>query len=599
MGASKTSFWRQIAGLLLATLVGVYLLYAWYTDTLDARLSDAAARIEDGEGRIGSLQAEIDRLQSEITARAAEHASEQRRIEEQLAAAARTNTDLEQALEQLRRSDAELIAAEQEKTAAVTQERDRSIAETAELQARLTETEAALATQEETLDSLKQAIADSALEHREQIEQLERHLNERVTLAKATPKDADLMRAAQAAGLLPEVTALDQETTQLATTLEQVQGELAKLQAEQAAERTAHQQQLAALEEALAAAREALDHNSGDATAQLEAVKAEHAQALAAAEARISTLSEQLSASPSSAAMAELQERLEHAESQLAASRHEADSTIEALRTAQAEQLSAAEARISALSEQLAAGPSNTAMAELKERLEHAESQLAKTQHEADSAIEALRAAQAEQLSAAEARIAELTKQIEDLPGESEISAARQQQTADAALETALAEVRQQAAATQATLREAAEQSRRELQGRYAKLAELGGTPSERGILLRQVTGELRFAPGTAELSDSDLPGLERIVVLLADHADVRIRIEGHTDSIGDAEANLALSQQRAEAVRNALIERGVDAGRVSAEGIGQDRPIADNATAAGRALNRRVEIYVNEGSPE
>ncbi len=69
------------------------------------------------------------------------------------------------------------------------------------------------------------------------------------------------------------------------------------------------------------------------------------------------------------------------------------------------------------------------------------------------------------------------------------------------------------------------------------------------------------------------------------------ITVIGHTSSEGAEAYNEALSQRRAEAVAAAIVERGVDAGRVSAEGRGEQQPIADNDTEAGRSLNRRVEI--------
>lgn len=83
---------------------------------------------------------------------------------------------------------------------------------------------------------------------------------------------------------------------------------------------------------------------------------------------------------------------------------------------------------------------------------------------------------------------------------------------------------------------------------------------------------------------------LKKVSDFLRDYPNSKAEIEGHTDNMGSADANKALSQRRADAVRQALIDRfGVDGARLSAAGYGLERPIADNGTAEGRAQNRRV----------
>lgn len=77
-----------------------------------------------------------------------------------------------------------------------------------------------------------------------------------------------------------------------------------------------------------------------------------------------------------------------------------------------------------------------------------------------------------------------------------------------------------------------------------------------------------------------------------------RVRIEGHTDNAGDATNNLRLSQQRAEAVRDALVATGVVADRLTAQGFGSSQPLGDNTTPEGRALNRRVEFIIEPVAP-
>jgi outer membrane protein OmpA-like peptidoglycan-associated protein len=87
---------------------------------------------------------------------------------------------------------------------------------------------------------------------------------------------------------------------------------------------------------------------------------------------------------------------------------------------------------------------------------------------------------------------------------------------------------------------------------------------------------------------------LDEVAAVLKDNPGVeRVVIEGHADSQGPAAGNRKLSQGRAEAVRAYLIERGVEPGRLRAAGFGSSRPIADNSTAAGRELNRRVEFVL------
>jgi OOP family OmpA-OmpF porin len=97
------------------------------------------------------------------------------------------------------------------------------------------------------------------------------------------------------------------------------------------------------------------------------------------------------------------------------------------------------------------------------------------------------------------------------------------------------------------------------------------------------------FAPGSAVI-DAEGPGvLDRAAAILRRCPDARIEIGGHTDSQGSAEFNRRLSLARAEAVRSGLAERGVAAGRLTAEGYGESRPIAGNDTPEGRARNRRI----------
>lgn len=110
----------------------------------------------------------------------------------------------------------------------------------------------------------------------------------------------------------------------------------------------------------------------------------------------------------------------------------------------------------------------------------------------------------------------------------------------------------------------------------------------------------IQFETASATLTDSSSPVLDAAAAALIDALDARpglaIEIEGHTDNTGDADANLALSQARADAVVTALTYRGVPASVLTATGLGQTEPIADNSTDEGRAQNRRVEFVITEG---
>ncbi len=106
----------------------------------------------------------------------------------------------------------------------------------------------------------------------------------------------------------------------------------------------------------------------------------------------------------------------------------------------------------------------------------------------------------------------------------------------------------------------------------------------------------LRFARGSSELLPESTPMLER-VARLARECEQPLVIAGHTDSRGQPRDNRTLSQARAESVRAQLIDRGVAGSRLTARGYGDARPIADNATAAGRAANRRIEILTAGGT--
>lgn len=111
--------------------------------------------------------------------------------------------------------------------------------------------------------------------------------------------------------------------------------------------------------------------------------------------------------------------------------------------------------------------------------------------------------------------------------------------------------------------------------------------PVKQRIVLRGV----QFDFNSSAIRPEAQPVLDQGAELLKQNPDVTVSVEGHTDAIGSEEYNMALSVRRAESVYRYLVNRGVDPERLTVEGFGKTRPIADNDTEAGRAQNRRVEL--------
>lgn len=134
----------------------------------------------------------------------------------------------------------------------------------------------------------------------------------------------------------------------------------------------------------------------------------------------------------------------------------------------------------------------------------------------------------------------------------------------------------------------------RQVQQLEAELAALEAKQTDRGLVM--TLGGIVFETDKAVLKPGAMDSIDRLAEFLEQHPERTVRIEGHTDSTGSPEHNLALSQQRAEAVRDELIARGISQDRIQAIGRGETTPIASNQTAAGRQLNRRVEIVIQGG---
>lgn len=125
------------------------------------------------------------------------------------------------------------------------------------------------------------------------------------------------------------------------------------------------------------------------------------------------------------------------------------------------------------------------------------------------------------------------------------------------------------------------------------QMVSLAASETDRGLVM--TLGDMLFDAGRAELQPSANRTLLKLVQFLQINPQRRVRIEGYTDNTGSVEENLELSRARAQTVADLLIDLGIDAKRIEVVGYGVDFPVAENASARGRAQNRRVEIVFSD----
>ena len=131
-----------------------------------------------------------------------------------------------------------------------------------------------------------------------------------------------------------------------------------------------------------------------------------------------------------------------------------------------------------------------------------------------------------------------------------------------------------------------------EMQELRAQISELKAQPTERGWVLT-LSGDLLFDSGQAVLKPGGDKALENLAQFMRKVPERGITIEGFTDSTGSPEVNRRLSEQRAQAVKQSLVARGIDASRIETRGYGPAYPVASNDTPVGRQLNRRVQVVI------
>jgi outer membrane protein OmpA-like peptidoglycan-associated protein len=130
-----------------------------------------------------------------------------------------------------------------------------------------------------------------------------------------------------------------------------------------------------------------------------------------------------------------------------------------------------------------------------------------------------------------------------------------------------------------------------------ADLLKLAAVKEETRGLVITLSGSVLFASDKSALLPAAQTRLNQVADALLATKERKLTVEGHTDSQGSSAYNQELSQKRADAVRSYIVSRGYPADLIKAQGIGKDRPVADNASAEGRANNRRVEIIIDHAT--
>lgn len=124
------------------------------------------------------------------------------------------------------------------------------------------------------------------------------------------------------------------------------------------------------------------------------------------------------------------------------------------------------------------------------------------------------------------------------------------------------------------------------------QIDDLQAKETDRGLVL--TLGDVLFETDKAQLKSGATGNLNKLVMFLNNYPNRTVLIEGYTDSVGSDDYNQGLSSRRAESVQSYLVGQGIDRGRLTASGLGESAPVADNESATGRQLNRRVEVIIS-----
>ena len=176
------------------------------------------------------------------------------------------------------------------------------------------------------------------------------------------------------------------------------------------------------------------------------------------------------------------------------------------------------------------------------------------------------------------------------------VQAERAKQEADLAIQRAALD-KEAALRASEQARAALEQAEREKQELRSRLAEqlnkvLETRDSARGLIVNM--SDVLFDTGKFTLRPMAREKLSQLSGIVLAHPSLKLEVEGHTDSVGSDDYNMTLSQNRANAVRDYLIQKGINSSSISSRGFGESQPVAENSTSSGRQQNRRVELVVS-----
>ena len=555
---------------LLAILVlGLGALLIWHQQYSQAQIQAHKATIGDQSQALTAAQTAHAKLSDQITA---------------------LTSDLETATQGQRDLQARMQAQQQAHDATLAKLRDEAKAVEADLQQRLQGAGDEIAALKADIENLHQAATEAAASHEAHAQQITEDLTEEIIKFRTLLVGSDPDKAAMAANWEKRILAAKSEM----------------LQARQALD--TEQKNLITVEHALSQARQLNDElkqslaQAGQQTADAQAALEQEREALAKLRDEDERLKQSLSEAGQKTEATQAAWDLEH--EALAQLRDENEGLKLGLSDA-GRKIEAAEAALHQEREALATLQSDHAglkqnLSDASQKIEAAEAAL-KQEREALANLRGDHAGLQDKLEDTQSAHADARSQLEKVTQAATAKeaalakdlAARQAEIA--ALNKQLDQARQQA---QADLQAAHARSTQTLEQRKSlsqRLGALGGRVTDQGTLLALGEDDIRFQAGKALLPKGEIPQLDRIAAVLVEFPELKVRVEGHTDSTGRDETNLVLSQQRAEAVLGALVERGIAAERLTAAGLGKAKPIASNETQAGRSQNRRVEIYVLE----